>query len=356
MNEKILVINPGSTSTKIAFFDGESQLWSISIEHPLEELSKYDTIIDQLDMRYNLVTKAVREQGNELSELALVVSRGGPFARVESGAYEINEDMLDTMKNHPIDQHASNLGMAIAYSIAKSQGIKAYIYDAVTMDEMIPLVRIVGLKGMARRGLGHNLNMRAAAQKLCRNKGWNYYEKNLLVAHLGGGITFSLHSNGKTIDMISDDEGAFSPERAGGLPGFQLIDLCFDQGLNKKEVFRSIQRKGGLISLLGTADTREVQKRIQAGDKEAELVYEAMALHVAKNLAKLSVVVNGKIDAIILTGGIAHSEYFTSMVKKRVEFLGSVEILPGENEMDALAKGALRVLHGEETAHIYKKN
>jgi butyrate kinase len=356
MNEKILVINPGSTSTKIALFDGETQLWNVSIEHALEDLSGFDTIIDQLDMRYNLVVKALQEKGYKLSDLAVVVSRGGPFARVESGAYEINEDMLETMKTNPIDQHASNIGMAIAHSIVKSQGIKAYIYDAVTMDEMLPIVRIVGLKEMARRGQGHNLNMRAAALKLCRDKGWNYNEKNLLVAHLGGGITFSLHSNGKTIDMISDDEGAFAPERAGGLPGFQLIDLCFDRGLSKKEVLRMIQRKGGMISHLGTADSREVEKRIDEGDGEARLVYEAMALHVAKNLAKLSVVVNGKIDAIILTGGIAYSEYFTRMIKNRVEFLAPVAILPGENEMDALAKGALRVLRGEERAHVYKKN
>jgi butyrate kinase len=355
MNEKILVINPGSTSTKIAFFDSDVMLWSISIEHPLEELSKYDTIIDQLDMRYKLVVEAVNEKGNKLSDLAVVVSRGGPFARVESGAYEINEDMLTVMKTGPIDQHASNIGMAVAYSIAESQGIKAYIYDAVTMDEMIPLVRIVGLKEMSRHGQGHNLNMRAAALKLCEDKGWNYHKKNLLVSHLGGGITFSLHSNGKTIDMISDDEGSFAPERAGGLPGFQLIDLCFQEGMTKKEVFRHIQRKGGLISLLGTPDTREVQRRVEAGDREAELVYQAMALSVAKNLAKLSVVVDGKVDAVILTGGIAYSEHFTSMVKKRVEFIAPVYILPGENEMDALAKGALRVLRGEEAPHNFRR-
>jgi butyrate kinase len=208
---------------------------------------------------------------------------------------------------------------------------------------------------MARRGQGHNLNMRAAALRLCREKGWNYHEKNLLVTHLGGGITASLHSNGKTIDMISDDEGAFSPERAGGLPGFQLIDLCFEEGMTKKEVLKKVQRMGGLISHLGTSDSRNVERRIRAGDRGAELVYEAMALHAAKNLAKLSVVVDGEIDAIILTGGIACSKYFTGLVKKRVEFIAPVEIIPGENEMEALAKGALRVLRGEEQAHIFKK-
>jgi butyrate kinase len=300
------------------------------------------------------VVKALEERGSKLSDLAAVVSRGGPFAPVESGAYEINGDMLEKMKTDPVDQHASNLGMAIAWAIAGSQGIKAYIYDAVTVDEMIPLVRITGLKEMPRRGQGHNLNMRAAALRLCGERGWNYHKKNLLVAHLGGGITFSLHSGGRTIDMISDDEGAFSPERAGGLPGFQLIDLCFREGMTKKEVLRHIQREGGLISHLGTPDVREVERLIQAGDSGASLVFEAMALHVAKNLAKLSVVVDGKIDAVILTGGIAHSGTFTSLVKKRVEFIAPVVILPGENEMDALAGGAYRVLAGEEEARVYK--
>jgi butyrate kinase len=353
MNENILVINPGSTSTKIAWYGGDTMLWSVNIEHPQEELAKYDTIIDQLEMRYTLVVKAVEERGCSLGELSAVVSRGGPFARVQSGAYEINREMLERMRNNPIDQHASNIGMAIAWSITKSLNIKAYIYDAVTMDEMIPLVRITGLKEMLRRGQGHNLNMRAAALRLCRERNWDYHQKNLLAAHLGGGITFSLHSGGRTIDMISDDEGAFSPERAGGLPGFQLIDMCFQEGMTKKELLRKIQRKGGLISLLGTSDMREVERRIQKGDGEAKLVFEAMALHIAKNLAKLSVVVDGRIDAVILTGGIAYSESFTALIAKRVEFIAPVVVLPGENEMAALAEGALRVLRGEEEPRIY---
>jgi butyrate kinase len=354
--KRILVINPGSTSTKIAVYEDERKVWGINIEHTQSELSKYDTIIDQLDMRYELVTKNAFEGGYAPAEFDAVVSRGGPFARVQSGAYEVNKDMLNTMKTCPIDQHASNIGMAVAHKLSEQFGMPAYIYDAVTVDEMIPITRIVGLKEMSRRGQGHNLNMRAAALKVCREKGWPYHEKNLLVAHLGGGITFSLHSNGRVIDMISDDEGSFAPERSGGLPGFQLIDLCFEEGATKKEVLRRIQRKGGLISLLGTPDSREVEKRIAEGDKEAELIYEAMALSVAKNIAKLSVVVDGAVDAIILTGGIAFSKYFTDMVKKRVAFLGSVEVLPGENEMEALAAGALRVLNGEEKAHVFSSD
>lgn len=354
MAEKILVINPGSTSTKIAMYNADERLWAKSIEHSLKDLSAFDTIYDQLDMRHSLTVKEVEDSGMKLEELSAVVSRGGPFASVESGAYEVNEEMLHTMRYHPIDQHASNTGMAIAYRIAQKVGIKAYIYDAVTVDEMIPLTRIVGLKEMDRHGQGHNLNMRAAALKLCSEEEWNYHDKNLIVAHLGGGISLSLHSHGQIIDMISDDEGPFSPERAGGLPGFQLINLCYDKGFNKKEMFKHIQRRGGLISLLGTADTREVERRLNEGDERAKLVYEAMALAVAKNIAKLSVVVDGDIDAIILTGGIANSKMFTDMIKERVRFLAPVTVIPGENEMEALAKGALRVLRKEEQAKQFK--
>jgi butyrate kinase len=356
MGKKILVINPGSTSTKIALYEDAKRLWDVSIPHPTEELSKYMYILDQVDMRYDLVVQAMKDKEFNIADLSAIVSRGGPFAKVESGAYEINETMLNKMRTNPIDQHAANTGMAIAYHIAEEQHIKSYIYDAVTMDEMIPITRIVGLKSMDRHGQGHNLSMRASALRWCRENGHDYRQKNILVVHLGGGITLSLHSNGKTIDMISDDEGPFAPERAGGLPGFQLIDYCFDSCLDKKEVLRSIQRRGGLINLLGTAESREVEKRIQEGDGEAKLVFEAMALSTAKNIAKLSVDVDGKIDVIILTGGIAYSEYFTGMINKRVKFIAPVVIMPGENELEALAQGCLRVLNGEEKAKQYREN
>lgn len=353
MTELILVINPGSTSTKTAMYDGTAPLWSESISHSLEDLAHYDTIYDQLDMRYNLVVGLVEKKGYKLGDLAAVVSRGGPFASVKSGAYEVNEKMLEKMRNDPIDQHASNTGMAVAYKIAQSQGIKAYIYDAVTVDEMIDIARITGLKEMQRRGQGHNLNMRAAALKLCEDKGWDYYRKNIIVAHLGGGISLSLHEQGRIVDMISDDEGPFSPERAGGLPGFQLIELCYSGEYGKKAMFKHIQRKGGLIAYFGTADTRDIEKMMLDGDENAKLVYEAMALNVAKNIAKLSVVPNGDIDAIVLTGGIAYSTLFTGWVAERVKFIAPVEVIAGEKEMDALARGALRVLRGEEEAKIY---
>lgn len=355
MRDKILVINPGSTSTKIALFDFNGKLWDRSISHSLRELSKYDTIYDQLDMRYELVASAVEESGGTFGELAAVVSRGGPFARVESGAYRVTETMLEIIRTRPMDQHASNIGAAIAKKIADSQGIEAYIYDAVTVDEMIPLTRVTGLKEMERHGQGHNLNMRAAALAVCARRELDYYASNILVAHLGGGITLSLHHNGRIIDMISDDEGPFAPERSGGVPCFQLIELCYSGKYDKKAMFKHIQRAGGLVAHFGTSDTREVERRVLEGDEQAKLVYEAMALNVAKNLAKLAVVVNGEIDCVVLTGGIAYSKLFTDMVAKRIRFLGPLEIVPGENEMQALYEGALRVLRGEEKAKEYEE-
>lgn len=353
MNRRIFVINLGSTSSKIALYQDETCLWTENIEHPQEELAKYDSINDQFEMRRGLVMETFADKGGVVYDLAAVVSRGGPFASVRSGAYEINKEMADTARYRPLDNHVSTLGILIAWSITQESGVKSYIYDAVTVDELTPLARIVGLKEMSRQGRGHNLNMRAAALSLCDEKGWDYREKNILVAHMGGGITLSLHSNGRIVDMISDDEGAFSPERAGGLPGYQLVTRCYDGTMDKKEMMKHLQRRGGLLSLLGTTDTRKVEEMIKAGDACAELAYQAMALHVAKNLAKLSVVVKGNIDAIILTGGIANSRMFTGWIKERVSFIAPVEVIPGENEMESLALGALRVLRGSEEARVF---
>ena len=354
MSDKILVINPGSTSTKIAMYDGEKRLWQENIEHPLEELKQYNAVYDQLDMRRELVLKTVAAKGDTVSDLVAVAARGGPVATFESGGYEVTDSLIELAKTNPVSQHVSNVAMGIGKAIADPLGIKCYIYDGVTVDEMIPVTRIVGLKDMDRHGQGHNLNMRAAAINHCREKGWSYYEKNLVVAHLGGGITLSLHSNGRIIDMISDDEGPFSPERSGGLPGFQLIRACFSGKFNQVDMFKQVQRAGGLISLLGTPDTRKVEKMIEEGDEFAKLVYDAMALAVAKNLVKLAATVNGEIDAVILTGGVANSKLFVELVAPRVKFLGPLAVIAGENEMDALAQGILRIVKGQEKARVFK--
>ncbi|MDR2892686.1 MAG: butyrate kinase [Deltaproteobacteria bacterium] len=356
MKGKLLIINPGSTSTKIAVYVDGQEMWKESIEHSRDDVKKFNDPMDQVDWRQELVLDTVKKHGEDLKTLSAVVSRGGPFASVRSGAYEVSDEMLEISRTRPLNKHISRIGMAIARRIADPLGIKAYIYDAVSVDEMIPLVRIVGLKAMKRLSMGHMLNMRAAAIKFCKDSNLDYYSKNILVCHMGGGSSLSLHAKGRVIDMITDDEGPFAPERAGGLPGYQLVHMCFNSGADEKEMISRIQGKGGLVDMLGTADAREVEKLIADGDENAKLIYEAMALAIAKNLAKLAVVVDGQIDAIILTGGVSYSKMLTNWVEQRVKFIAPVHVLPGENEMKALAEGGYRVLSGEEKAHIYSEN
>ena len=353
MPYKILAINPGSSSTKIAVFEDEQVVFSTSIAHDTQDLLRYPRLFDQLLMRYESVVDALVEKAISLSDLSATVGRGGLLPPVKSGAYLVNEDMLKQLEKAPVIVHASNLGAALAFKMANPLGIPAYIYDPVTVDEMIDVVRITGCKSITRFGKGHNLNMRASALRFARENNREYEKLNLIVAHLGGGITSSLHSQGRIIDMISDDEGAFSPERAGGLPAQRVISACFEQGITYPDMMRKVQRLGGLMDHLGTTDVEAVEQRANAGDVYAKLIYEAMALNVSKDIARLSVVVNGRIDAIILTGSIAFSQQFNELITKRVAWIAPVHIIAGENEMHALANGALRVLRGEETFHNY---
>ena len=350
---RILVINPGSKSTKIAMYEDTLQLWQQDIEHDADVINRYPTIYSQLEFRADTVTDAVRQHGDRLEDLTCIMSRGGLLPPLPSGAYEVNEEMLDVLEHRPINHHASNLGAAIAYRLAVPLGIKAYIYDPVTVDELIDIARITGLKEIRRHGQGHNLNMRAAALRYCRENSLDYHSVNLIVAHLGGGITLTLHSEGRMIDMVSDDEGPFSSERVGLIPAYKMVKYAYLEGHDYTNMMKLMQRQAGLISLIGESDTRKVEARINDGDEEARLAYEAMALSVAKAIASLSVVVDGRVDQIILTGGIAHSGYFTGMIEDRVRFIAPVSIIPGENEMQALAEGACRVLSGEEAAKEY---
>ena len=350
--EKLLVINPGSTSTKIAFYEGEEQRWSESISHSREELDRFDSIADQMDMRRALVEQAMAAHGVPLSDLTAVAARGGPIAPLHSGAYEVNDKMVEIIRTHPQDQHASLLGALIAYGLAGQIGKKAYIYDAVTVDELDELCHVTGVPSIRRVGQGHHLNMRAAALKYCADRGLDYYSSTLLVAHLGGGITTSLQMNGRFADISNDEDGPFAPERAGCLPATPFMELCFSGEYSKKDVVKLLKGKGGLVAWLGTSDTRDVEKMIAGGNETAKLVYEAMALNVSKALARLTPLCRGKVDQIILTGGIAYSDYFTGMIRDRVDWIAPVTVIPGENEMQALAQGVLRVLRGEEAARV----
>ena len=351
--KRILVINPGSTSTKIAYYEDEICIWKESIGIDENKRKDYPTIWSQLDMRYEMIMSNLTTHHTDPEKLDCVVSRGGLIGQVSSGAIAIDDRVLDVLKNRPVNHHASNLGAAIAYKIASPYGIPSYIYDPVTVDEMIDIVRITGLKEASRFGQGHNLNMRAAAQKYCKDNGIDYYRANVIVAHLGGGITLSLQSNGRIIDMMSDDDGPFSPERAGEIPTFKLVKIIFDNNMDRNSTMKMLQRQGGLMSHMGTSDVLKVEDLAKSGDAHAILILDAMALSIARSIAKLSVVVSGNVDAIILTGGIAYSAYITQLIKDRVSFIANVHIVPGENEMEALAKGALRVLNNEEEVNVF---
>jgi butyrate kinase len=351
MNYKILAINPGSTSTKLAIYENEKELYKTNITHSNEELEKYPNIADQYEMRYESIMNFLKEASIDTNELAAVVGRGGLLPPVKSGAYLVNEKMVDRLKNNPVVHHASNLGAMIAFEIAKAVGVNSYIYDSVAVDELENIARITGLKEVKRKSLVHTLNMRAIAIKTAKESNKDYNNTTAIVAHLGGGITISLHKNGKMIDIVSDDEGPFSPERSGGLPGKDLVSMCYKNDISTMK--KKLRGKGGLTSLLNTNNTIEVQEMIDGGDENAKLIYEAMAYQVAKGIGELATVVNGEVDHIILTGGIAYSEIFTAWIKKRVEFIAPVIIAAGENELESLAQGTLRVLIGEEEANIY---
>lgn len=351
--ERLLILNPGSTSTKLAVFEGEEPLFVESITHTAEELAPFDCVADQYGFRRDLVLDCLKKHGITLESLTGIVSRGGLLTAIEAGAYAVNEDMVWQLKNKPRNEHASNVGAMIAKAIGDELHIPAFIYDGVTVEELLPINKITGLASMSRKGMGHNLNTRAAAMRYARENGKDYRDVTVIVAHLGGGISVNLHHNGRIEDHISDEEGPFSPERAGGLPMFDVIAACCQEGMTQKEMMKQVKSRGGLMSHLGTTDSRDVEKMIENGDEHAKLIYDAMILNIAKNIAKLAPGVCGKVDAILLTGGIAHSNYVTAEIEKRVSFLAPVVVYPGEDEMKSLALGGLRVLRGQEKAKEY---
>lgn len=351
--EKILVLNPGSTSTKIALFDGDQEQWKESLSHSREELKVFARVVDQMDFRYALVVDALKKHGVALTDLDAVASRGGPIAPVHSGAYEVNDAMCEVIRTNPLDVHASLVGALIARRLTLETGVKSYIYDAVSVDELLPVCRITGVPELPREIKGHNLNMRAAALKLCRQEGWNYREKNIIVAHLGGGISVSLQEHGRIVDIAMDDDGPFAPERAGLLSAIQILTALESGAMDIPSLKKLCKGSGGLVAWLGTNDSREAEARAEAGDEKAKLVYDAMALNVAKCIGRLAPVCCGKVDRIILTGGIAYSKYVTDYISERVDWIAPVTVLPGENEMQSLAEGILRVLRGEETARTF---
>lgn len=355
MGYKILAINPGSTSTKMALYEDENEIYSETLEHNADDLKAFDRVGDQFEMRKEAILSSLSSNGYDVGALSAVVGRGGMLPAVKSGAYEVNTTMVDRLKNRPVFEHASNLGALIAYEVAIMAKVKAYIYDSVRVDELNDLARISGMVDIPRESNSHALNSRAMALKLSKQMGKTYDQMNFIVAHMGGGISITVHEKGKMVDIIADDEGPFSPERAGRVPCKQLVNLCYSGKYSLQEIKTVMRTNSGLKGYLGVSDAREVEKIIEQGDPHASLIYESLAYQVAKGIGELSTVVEGTVDAIILTGGMAYSKRLTAWIEKRVAFIAPVHVLPGENEMSALALGTLRVLRHEEVASLYSE-
>jgi butyrate kinase len=352
----ILAINPGSTSTKMAVYEDEKPVVLRNITHTQEELSQFDDVIEQHDYRKQLVLDELERVGVPL-EFNAIIGRGGLVKPIPGGVYEINEAMLqDTYSGIAMHNHACNLGCLIAYDIAKDiPGCRSFIADPGVVDELNDYARISGSPLMGRIAIWHALNQRAIARRYAQGIGKKYEDLNLIICHMGGGISVAAHDHGRAVDANNalDGEGPFSPERAGSLPAVDLIRLCFSGKYNEKQLLKRIAGKAGLNAHLGTADVREILRRIEDGDTRAELILNAMIYHIAKNICGLGAVFCGKVDAILLTGGLARSEYIISRLRQRIEFMAPVYCFPGEDEMEALALNALAVLRGQREVKVY---
>lgn len=355
MNYKVLTINPGSTSTKIALYGEQGELWSQTLRHPAEEIARFGRIAEQFEWRLGLILDAMAERGEDITTLSAVVGRGGLTKPVTGGAYEVSEALIEELRTTTME-HASNLGAPLADAIARRAGVKAYIADPPTVDELQPAARVSGVKALPRISVFHALNQKAVARRYAAEVGKAYEELNLVVAHMGGGVSVGAHRKGCVIDVNNalDGEGPIAPERAGTLPAGSLVELCFSGRYTKAEVKKMLCGKGGVVDLLGTNSMIDVRARAAEGDAEASLVLEAMCYTIAKNIGAMAAALDGKVDAVILTGGLAHSEVITDNIAHRVSFIAPVEIYPGEDEMLALAESGLAILRGERTAKIYE--
>jgi butyrate kinase len=352
---KVLAINPGSTSTKIAVFNGEDTEVELTLRHSAEEISRFPSVIDQYEWRKSLILNILAENNIDINSLSAVIGRGGLLRPIESGVYEVNQTMIDELKQCS-PQHASNLGAIIASEIASLCNVKAYIADPVVVDELDDVTRITGIKQIRRRSIFHALNQKAMARKYADDIGRSYEELNLIVAHLGGGISVGAHCKGRVIDCNNalDGEGPITPERAGTIPAGDLIDLCYSGEYTHKQARSLLVGGGGFVALVGTNSVIDIQERAQAGDKEAADALDAMCYGVAKHIGQMAVALSGEVDAIIITGGIAHSNIVTEKISSRCRFIAPIEIYAGENELQALAMNAMRVLQGQTEAKIYQ--
>ncbi len=350
-----LIINPGSTSTKIGVFEDENMLFDETLRHSTEEISQFATIVDQKDFRKKIITDFLASKGIDLKSINVVVGRGGMLKPIPGGTYPVSDALLEDLKIGKQGQHASNLGGILAKEIGDEIGVHSYIVDPVVVDELAPVARYSGVPELPRTSVFHALNQKAVAKRYAKENGKKYDELNLIVIHMGGGVSVGAHKNGKVVDVFNalDGDGAFSPERAGGVPSGALVKMCFSGKYSEKEVYKKIVGNGGFNAYLNTNDARDVEKMIDNGDAHAKEVYDAFVYQVCKNVGAQAAVLDGKVDAIVVTGGIAYSKYVIEGIKNKVSWIAPITVYPGEDELLALAQGALRVENGEEKAMEY---
>lgn len=352
---KVLVINPGSTSTKIAIFRDRELIHKRNISHSTEELKQFATIIDQFEYRKTMVLEELAHTQIEL-DFDAVIGRGGLTKPLAGGVYEVNEAMIADIKAS-VHNHASDLGCIIAASIADDiPSCKKFIADPVIVDELCDYARVSGCPLLPRISIWHALNQKAIARRFAKGNGKKYEDLNLIVCHLGGGISIAAHNHGKAVDVNNalDGEGPFAPERAGSLPAADLIRLCFSGRFTQEELLKQVSGNAGLAAHLGSNDMREIENRVNSGDERAKFLVDAMIYHISKDIASKGAVLYGKVDAILITGGIAHWTYVVDEIRKRVEYLAGVYVFPGEDEMQALADNALAVLNGERQVKVFE--
>ena len=351
---EVLVINPGSTSTKIAIYQDETPIYTESINHTPADLAPFPRVLDQLEYRLEMIRAALDKAGFPLSELEAVSARGGFTKPVVAGTYRIDEDVVEEMRYHARKEHAANLGSLLAWELTKDTDIPAFFVDPVSVDELPAVARVTGFAEMERVSFVHALNHRSTARKAAAQLGKTYPECNFVVAHLGGGVTTAAHQKGRMVEINNVfDEGCFSMDRGGSLPVQQVIDFCFS-GLTKTEVLRRLETCSGVVSYLGTRDFRDVERMaFEEGNEKAKLIFDAMVYQLSRDIASMAAVLKFDVDAIVLTGGMAYSKRLCAAVEDYVKKIATILILPGENEMLSLAQGALRVLRGEEQARKF---
>jgi butyrate kinase len=355
MKHLILAINPGSTSTKIAIYENQVEVFKKSIRHQTEDIQAFGSVFEQFAFRKKTILDALDDTEYRLEDFSAIVGRGGMLRPIESGTYKVNDKMIQDMKEAKRGEHASNLGCVIAKELADKVSIPSFIVDPVAVDEMDDHARYTGMPELKRASLFHALNQKAVALKASASLNKPYKETNLIVAHLGGGISVGAHKKGRVVDVNNalDGDGPMSPERSGSVPIGPLYKMVFSGQYTLEEMKRKNYGKGGLVAYLGTNDGYEIEKRVKNGDKEAKFIVEVMCYQIAKEIGSAAAVLKGQVDAIVLTGGLAYDSFMMDYIKDHVSFIADILIFPGEDEMEALAYGALRVITNQETAKDY---